>query len=99
MTTPVGDTITCKKCVDNYPIVVEGRTLPAKLAVFSMLGFDVILAMDWLLEYKANIDCHRKEVTFRPYGMEEFKFQGSRVRATPPLLFAVQAIKRVREGA
>ncbi|XP_062173566.1 uncharacterized protein LOC133879031 [Alnus glutinosa] len=80
-------------------VTVEGRTLPAKLAVFSMLGFDVILGMDWLLEYKANIDFHRKEVTFRPYGMEEFKFQGSRVRATPPLLFAVQAIKRVREGA
>jgi hypothetical protein len=58
--TPVGDTITCKKCVDKCPIVIEGRTLLAKLAVFSMLGFDVILGMDWLSKYKANIGCHRK---------------------------------------
>jgi len=54
--TPVGDTITCKKCVDKCPIVIEGRTLPVKLTVFIMLGFDVILGMDWLSKYKANID-------------------------------------------
>jgi hypothetical protein len=85
--------------VDKCPIVIEGRILPAKLEVLSMLGFDVILGMDWLSKYKANIDCHRKEVVFRPHGMEEFKFQGSRVEATPPLLSAVQAIKSVKEGA
>jgi hypothetical protein len=79
--------------------VIEGKTLPAKLVVFSMLGFNVILGMDWLSKYKANIDCDKKEVTFRPHGVEEFKFQGSIVRATPPLLSVVQAIKSVREGA
>jgi hypothetical protein len=46
VTTPVGDTITSRKCVNNFPIVIEGRILPAKLAVFDMLGFDVILGMD-----------------------------------------------------
>jgi hypothetical protein len=60
--TPVGDAITCRKCVDNCPIVTEGKTLPTKLAIFSMLGFDVILGMDWLSNYEANIDCHKKEV-------------------------------------
>jgi hypothetical protein len=48
VTTPVGDTITCKKGVNNCPIVIEGRILLAKLAVFGMLGFDVILGMDRL---------------------------------------------------
>jgi hypothetical protein len=57
---PVGDAITYRKCVDNYPIEIEGRILPAKLAVFGMLGFDVILGMDWLSKYEANIDCRRK---------------------------------------
>lgn len=94
---PVGDAVTCRKCVDNCPIVIGGRTLPAKLAVFSMMVFDVILGMDWLPKYKANIDCHKKEVTFQLQGIDEFKFCGSRVLATPPLLFAIQAIKSVRE--
>jgi len=44
--TPVGNTITCRKCVDNCPIVIEGKTLPARLVVFNMLGFDVILGMN-----------------------------------------------------
>jgi hypothetical protein len=97
--TPTGDAITCRKYVGNCPIEIEGRVLLAKLAVFGMLGFDVILGMDWLSKYKANIDCHKKEVTFRPHDMEEFTFYGSKVRSTPPLLSAFQAIKNVREGA
>jgi hypothetical protein len=44
--THVGDAVTCRKCVDNYLIVIEGKTLLAKLAVFTMLGFDVIL--EWI---------------------------------------------------
>jgi hypothetical protein len=99
MTTPVGDTITCRKGVSNCPIVIEGRVLPAKLAVFGMLGFDVILGMDWLAKYDASIHCHRKEVTFRPHGMDEFTFCGSNVRSTPPLLSTVQAIKNIKDGA
>jgi hypothetical protein len=99
VTTPVGDTITCRKCMNNSPIVIEGRLLPAKLAVFGMLGFNIILGMDWLARYDASITCRRKEVTFRPHGIDEFTFYGSNVRSTPLLLSAVQAIKNVRDGA
>jgi hypothetical protein len=98
MATFVGNTVTCRKYVENYPIVIRGRTLPEKLAMFTMLGFDVILGMDWLSKYGANIDCRKKEVTFQLRGIEEFKFCGSYVRATPPFLSAVQVIKSVRDG-
>jgi len=97
--TLVGDTVTCKMYVGNCPIVIEGRVLPAKLAVFGMMGFDVILGMDWLSKYDANMNFRRKEITFRLYGIKEFTYCGSRVRSTPPLLSAVQAIKNVRGGA
>jgi hypothetical protein len=97
--TLVGDTVTCKMYVGNCPIVIERRVLLAKLAVFGMMGFDVILGMDWLSKYDANMNCRRKEITFRLYGIEEFTYCGSRVRSTPPLLSAVQAIKNVRGGA
>jgi hypothetical protein len=97
--TPVGDAVTCKKYVGNCPIVIKGRVLPAKLAVFGMMGFDVILGMDWLSKYNANMDCRRKEITFRPHGMEEFTYCGSKVRSSPPLLSPVQAVKNVKDGA
>jgi hypothetical protein len=79
--------------------LLEGSVWTVVPAVFSMLGFNVILGMNWLSKYGVNIDCCKKEVIFRLQGKEEFKFRGSRVRATPPLLSIVQAIKSVREGA
>jgi len=64
-----------------------------------MLGFDIILGMDWLSKYYANIDCRKTEVIFRSSSEEEFKFCGSRVRATPPLLSAIQVRWSIRSGA
>lgn len=75
--TPVGDTVTCRKCVDSCLIIIEGRKFPARQAVFSMLGFDVILGMDWLSRYNASIDSCKKELTFRLPDNDEFKFCGS----------------------
>jgi hypothetical protein len=57
------------------------------------------LGMDWLSKYYANIDCRKKEVIFRSPSEEEFKFCGSRVRATPLLLSAIQARRSIRSGA
>jgi hypothetical protein len=75
------------------------RVLPANLAMFRMLGFDIILGMDWLSKYYANIDCRKKEVIFRSPSEEEFKLCGSQVRATSPLLSAIQARQSIRCGA
>jgi hypothetical protein len=57
------------------------------------------LGMDWLSKYYANIDCRKKEVIFRSPSEEEFKFCGSRVRATPLFLSAIQARRSIRSGA
>jgi hypothetical protein len=94
VSTHVGSVVTCMKCVEKCPILLGGRTLPAKLAVF-----DIILGMDWLARYEAKIDCRKKEIVFRTNGNEKFRFCGSSVQATPPLISAVQAKRDVREGA
>jgi hypothetical protein len=99
VSTPTGYTVTCSKYVDNCPIVIGDKSLPARLTVFSMMGFDVILGMDWLSSYGASIDCRKKEVTFRPSDGIEFRFCGTRVQATPPLLSAMQAKKCICNGA
>jgi hypothetical protein len=99
VSTPAGDVVTCRKFIKNCPIIIGDRVLLENLAVFQMLGFDIILGMDWLSKYYANIDCRKKEVIFRSSSEEEFKFYGSRVRATPPLLSAIQARRSLRSGA
>jgi hypothetical protein len=50
----------CKHLVEDCPIVIEGRKPPAILVVFKMLGFDVILGMDWLSKHYASINFLRK---------------------------------------
>jgi hypothetical protein len=99
VSTPVGSVVTCRKCVENCPILLGERTLPAKLVVFGLLGFDIILGMDWLSRYGAKIDCRKKEIVFRTSSNEKFKFCRSSERATPSLLLVVQAKRDVREGA
>jgi len=99
VSTRTGNIVTCRKSIENCPIVIGDRVLPANLAVFQMLGFDVILGMDWLSKHYTNIDCRKKEVVFRSPREEEFKFCGSRVRATPPLLSAIQARRSISCGA
>lgn len=98
ISTPAKDVVTCRKFVEDCPIIVGDRVLPANLAVFRMLGFDIILGMDWLSKYYANIDCRKKEVIFRSPSEEEFKFCGSRVRETPHLLSTIQARQSIRYG-
>jgi hypothetical protein len=46
--TPVGYTVTCRKYVEDCPIIISDKTLPAKLVVFEMLGFNAIMGMDCL---------------------------------------------------
>jgi len=99
VSTLAGDVVTCRKFIEDCPIVIEDRVLPENLAVFQMLGFDIILGMDGLSKYYASIDCRKKEVIFHPPSDVEFKFCGSRVRATPPLLSAIQARRSIRNGA
>jgi hypothetical protein len=62
-----------------------------------MLGFDVILGMDWLLKHYLSINCKRKEVTFISPGDKEFKFGSAQVRATPPPFSAVQAKRCIED--
>lgn len=96
ISTPAGDVVTCRKFIEDCPIVIEDRILQVNLIVFQILGFHIILGMDWLSKYYANIDCRKKEVIFRSPSDVEFKFCGSRVRGTPPLLSGIQARRSIR---
>ncbi|XP_035542104.1 uncharacterized protein LOC118344812 [Juglans regia] len=64
--TPTRNSVVCSEMLPGCPLSIEGRLMPADLIVFHMVGFDVILGMDWLASYHASIDCAKKEVVFRP---------------------------------
>lgn len=58
------ETMFCTKVVNGCLLEVEGLPLENDLIVFGMLGFNVILEMDWLFRHFATIDYHSRIVTF-----------------------------------
>ena len=57
----------CKGCV----ITLAYIELQVDLRVLDMTGYDVILGMDWLIVYRALIDCQvRKIICWLPNGFE-----------------------------
>lgn len=45
------------KVVRKCPLEIDDILLEANLVMFKMLGFDVILGMDWLFKQFISIDC------------------------------------------
>lgn len=59
--------IICKGCV----IVLANRALQVDLRILDMNGYNVILGMNWLLVYRALIDCYCPRIKFcLPYGFD-----------------------------
>lgn len=55
ISTPVGDSAVAKRVYRNCPIFLYHRVTWVDLVKLSMLGFDVILDMDWLNACYASI--------------------------------------------
>ncbi|KAF5472064.1 hypothetical protein F2P56_008811 [Juglans regia] len=97
VSTLVGDIVTYKKILLKCPITISGREMPTNLIAFPMIGFDVILGMDWLASSYASIDCFKKEVVFKFSEGEELQFLGSRVHTLPSVISAFQVGKLIRD--
>ena len=50
----------CKKCA----ITLEDHESPIDLIVLSIREIDVILGIDWLTKYHANLDCVSRSIFF-----------------------------------
>ncbi|XP_073298460.1 uncharacterized protein [Primulina huaijiensis] len=67
-----GQELQTVQIVRGCPIYVQDREMYANLIVLKMTYFDVVLGMNWLSKYRANIDCGTKMIKFAPIGVEPF---------------------------
>ncbi|KAL2930068.1 Proline--tRNA ligase [Bienertia sinuspersici] len=65
VTTPTGESVSCKTLYLDIPIYIAGTELPANLIQFDLKDFYVILGMNWLSKYKARIECLNQKVLLR----------------------------------
>ncbi|XP_031116535.1 uncharacterized protein LOC116020196 [Ipomoea triloba] len=59
--TASGIVIACKDGYDNISIEIAGFNCPGNLIRFELEGIDVVLGMDWLDMYKAQIVCNERK--------------------------------------
>ena len=79
-------------------MLIEGFSLTADLSPLEIIGFDVILGMDFLSNHRALVDCFRKVVTFSSWGLLEFEFQGERNILPSCLISALKSEKLLSKG-
>ena len=64
--TPTGDQSLCTLYIPSVEVSVASQNLPADLILLDMTEFDVILGMDWLFEYHAQVLCKEGKVVLYP---------------------------------
>ena len=64
VSTPMGESIVCKRVYRNCPIIFPNRVTYVELVELNMLYFDVLLGMDWLHALYVSIDCRTRVVKF-----------------------------------
>ncbi|XP_070020578.1 uncharacterized protein [Nicotiana sylvestris] len=77
VSTLVRDSMISKKVYRGCIVVVHSRSTVAGLIELDMVEFDVIIGMDWLASYHANVDCRSKIVRFQFLGEPIFKWKGN----------------------
>ena len=98
ISTPLQDSIVVDHIYPTCLIEIGGRKLSANLIELLMLEFDVILGMDWLDKYDANINCRTKRLVLKPQGEAEIIFQGDRSEVPSNLISAVKARRLLVKG-
>lgn len=73
------DNIPCNQMLLGKTVALRGKEMEINLIVFDMSDFDMILGIDFLSLYRAEIDYRKKEVRFHLDNGEKFTFDEGHV--------------------
>ncbi|XP_013624819.1 PREDICTED: uncharacterized protein LOC106330989 [Brassica oleracea var. oleracea] len=66
--TPGDQTLQAKECLRRVLLVICENMFLADLLVVPLKGYEVILGMDWLSGYRAQLDCGKGRILFKENG-------------------------------
>ncbi|KAL8133741.1 hypothetical protein AgCh_008979 [Apium graveolens] len=90
------DKVPVKQFCPSCFLEISGYMFHVDLIPFELGDFDVILGMDWLSRYRANIDCKKKRgVMYTSYN-RRISYQGQ--RQDRKFLSVIQARRLLRQG-
>ncbi|CAA0841269.1 Uncharacterized mitochondrial protein AtMg00860, partial [Striga hermonthica] len=82
----------------DLSLSIGGRILSTDAYVLEMRDFDLILGMDWLTRFYADIRCHDREITLFLPGDDQITFFGTKTRSLPHVISMAKARKMLRRG-
>ena len=93
---PDGTPYLCDRIFYDFPLEICGNLLPADLIQFDLGTFDIILGMDWLERYSAEILCKEKVVRIKtPEGTKCIRKNS---RSQLETISVIQASQMIRQG-
>ncbi|XP_071928109.1 uncharacterized protein [Coffea arabica] len=100
VSTPTRDQcLTSSKMYTNCEIWIGERKLLGNLISLAIKGYDVILGMDWLARYEAQLDCKRKIVEFRIPGEATLRLDVRGSLASSAMISGIRARKLLSRRA
>ena len=98
VTLPSGAIMHCSNLFGSVPVQIEGFDFPADLICFPLKDFDVILGMDWLRAFKANLDCEAGKIHLRAPDGTRVSYRRYPSDPTVKLVSACQFYTLLRKG-
>ena len=93
VTLPDGKTVSCEELYEGCPLRMYECELLADLYKFQLTNFVVILGMDWLAKYQAQIDYPKWKVTLKGPNGEKIVHRGQSPRMGVKVFSAMKARK------
>ncbi|XP_056688342.1 uncharacterized protein [Spinacia oleracea] len=98
VTIPLGKSLACNVMYKDCPITIGRYEFPSNLVQFELTDFDVILGMDWLSKYHADINCLHHRVTLRGLDGKKVSYRNRVGKSKVKVISTMKALKLLKTG-
>ncbi|XP_076943603.1 uncharacterized protein LOC143613893 [Bidens hawaiensis] len=93
-----GKQIEITDAIDDCFLNLESQTFPIRTMVTTLGEFDLVIGMDWLAAYKAQINCGTKSINLQAPDGSIVTIYGDREKQPIKIISAMKATKMIHHG-
>ena len=90
--------MSCEELYEGCPLRMYECEFLADLYKFELTDFGIILGIDWLAKYQAEIDCSKQKISLKGPNGERIVHRGQSPRVGVKLVSAMEARKLLGKG-
>ncbi|KAF5804296.1 putative nucleotidyltransferase, Ribonuclease H [Helianthus annuus] len=94
-----GETVKISEILQGARIEIFNQKFMANLYPMNLVGFDVVLGMDWLIANKASILCDQKTIQLKSPRGEKISIKGDKPFRSTKFISVMKTASCIREGS